>query len=513
MSQEKREVYISYTRRSGSQESVSTFIRNLITAGREHYDLYSIVSKGKNETIKQLKEGESIPESMGDVEIIYDENGLVNGRSIRAFMDELSSADRIIILLSADYFRSRFCMVELLSIYEKQPGNIPVVVFISDYSPDNVKEEALVSFWLQQSKQKLQEKNEDTASLCAKFAAELPCALSWLLGRYDTALEHYVAFRAPLKETDPAVYQVILRELEFDSRSRYAHRGQSEKKVLIHEFVEKVRTSEKFGKYYNVLENDLKVGCFPGLAAYLSELSDKGKLHEVFVNIPVWLKKIADDSPSPSPELKRFAETVKELMGWLLLMAIDERKLNRLVHELNIQNPGHIALCRENDSAFQIIVSSLWACPAFFDLSEGNILRGKRELVLGEKGILKENYEKSVLNDMEFLSIFHPLYDQMSSQNTRHGTWESLKNAMQFDLNSMNDFYLLLEKDWLPSIEREGGLFQEMGKMFPGITLVIPNPETEKTVTTYCIDNLNSGTLYQAIFNTYTQIKRLTHGE
>jgi internalin A len=53
------------------------------------------------------------------VEIVRDKTKLIWGDSITAFMDGLSRADRIFVILSEKYLNSHFCMYELLQIWKQ----------------------------------------------------------------------------------------------------------------------------------------------------------------------------------------------------------------------------------------------------------------------------------------------------------------------------------------------------------------------------------------------------------
>lgn len=53
------------------------------------------------------------------IELIRDNNILKHGESIKSFMDELSKCDHVITVFSKPYFESKWCMYELLRIYQR----------------------------------------------------------------------------------------------------------------------------------------------------------------------------------------------------------------------------------------------------------------------------------------------------------------------------------------------------------------------------------------------------------
>jgi hypothetical protein len=57
---------------------------------------------------------------IGLLDLKIDRQEINYGDSIRAFMDELSKADSVILVLSESYFKSRYCMYELRGIYAQQ---------------------------------------------------------------------------------------------------------------------------------------------------------------------------------------------------------------------------------------------------------------------------------------------------------------------------------------------------------------------------------------------------------
>ena len=130
----KRCVYISYSRRSDY-----SFIQCLIEKLDQRLSLRTLILNDGEPEVSDFPLDQETKELHFDQKkeelerwvARYDQNALGYFGSIRAFMEELSEAEKIIVLLSEGYFRSPYCMVELLHIYRKRSANLmPIVVFL-----------------------------------------------------------------------------------------------------------------------------------------------------------------------------------------------------------------------------------------------------------------------------------------------------------------------------------------------------------------------------------------------
>ena len=86
------------------------------------------------------------------IKLIRDNNALKHGESIKKFMDELSKGDHVITIFSKPYFQSKWCMKELLCIYQR--GNFeqrthPVIADECDLQDDDYRLQ-VVDFWNKQ---------------------------------------------------------------------------------------------------------------------------------------------------------------------------------------------------------------------------------------------------------------------------------------------------------------------------------------------------------------------------
>ena len=156
-------------------------------------------------------------------EILYDETDLETERSIEAFEEKLSESGQVIFLLSQGYFESHYCVSELLKTYRKRAKDLlPIIIFISGYTPDSLSEEEVVEFWKQQGK--------------SEIAQELPNALAWLLGKFNSEKGNWdTLFSVCAGENDSDIVKKALDSLVENRSPRFMHFSCDEKNIKIDE--------------------------------------------------------------------------------------------------------------------------------------------------------------------------------------------------------------------------------------------------------------------------------------
>ncbi|PTQ78408.1 TIR domain-containing protein [Nitrosomonas oligotropha] len=87
-----------------------------------------------------------------DIQLIRDKNAMQHGELIRDFMDRLSGGEHIITIFSDAYFRSTWCMYELLTMWQKgsfHSRTHPMVVDAIDLQNDQYRLE-ITDFWIKE---------------------------------------------------------------------------------------------------------------------------------------------------------------------------------------------------------------------------------------------------------------------------------------------------------------------------------------------------------------------------
>ncbi len=519
-----RKVYISYSRRSDY-----SFIQALIKAtqkasSKNSFELQSLVVKeSESASITTLEEQKPDNIDLDSWDVIYDEIGLEAGGSINAFMQELSEAEKIIILLSPGYFESPYCLTELLLIYFKRAQElIPSVVFVDGYSPNNLTIKAVLDNLKTQRDKKEKEGKTQIARNYQEFIEKLPIVLSWLLGRYVDGKEGWDTFSLVFAQIDTATPCKVVASLDEDCIPRFKHWSCKQKQALITDEINKVFSREAFIPHLDAFKSAFLslVDTHTDLASSLAAPGDANKLNRSLAVLEEWLKEIAANSV-PGYALCLFAEQVKELLGWLLLASIDDLKLHQLIHKLNRQRSvASMEIFDENDTSFQMLASAIAAAPVLFvyNATAGEkVLKGSDQLELLDRGCDQSNYTQWLKSEDDWHSIHKGLYRQMSIDpdtgeqlSRKQRTYSSLLGAMEKILMGKRAFYLLFNEKYL-EVAKCKEFRKDLGDRFPKIQQIISNDKSPNKAGDYYLQGLNSGYLDEQIFEIYKTLYRLTH--
>ncbi len=516
-------VYVSYSRRADY-----SFIKELILASYDHNYCTATVQNNSLALEENLVDYPTDNNQFDRFDVVYDENGLDPGGSISSFMEKLSEGQKIVFLLSKGYFKSPFCMHELLAIYNKRAGTLqPVVAFVDGFMPGADLKLKSITHW-REEKDRLPtdaEKNK-----CQEFIDLIPCTLAWLLGKYDETTASWDIKN--IKSSDLDACDRVFEALVKPYSPRYLFISSAQKENIISDEIEKIISKSALRKHIQPLIEVLSLAGPKGLIEKLAKIENSEQLFDVLYSIIDWMEKLTDQQLS-SLEKSDIVVGVKGLVGWLLLNSVDDEKLHILVHEMNhLQDDAHLKLVRENDVVFQIIVSALVGLQVRFDLQmkveSGTFLKGQGELTTLECGVAKKNVLQSIEKDQQWSQIVDvPLYADLhlirhgsSAAEEAHSDDKSRSEAVKHLLEYQNrkkgvGVYLDIGQK-LTQTDHSFFFRQELNKRYPQITQVLSNTpgkseDGAKRFEEYCLSGLSTGGLREVINEFYHTVDRLIH--
>ena len=511
MSQGRRKVYVSYSRRDGY-----TFIQSLKQTMEPSLELRSLVIDGSDSAspcIQTLPDQRSDPDRYDNWQLIYDENGLKAFGSIQGFMDELAEGEQIVFLLSKGYFESPYCMTELLAVYAKRAEELmPIVVFVDGFSPGDLQVNELVEYWEnQQDDAKL---NDGQKRHAAVVAQRLPKALAWLLGRYDDAHGGWNTLFPVLTSCDDNVPEEILKCLKKKPEPpRYRHVSEAKKRRMAKFHIEKIALNRQTREWFQQLKNR-----FPDqprtddkLASRLLAFETLDELLDIFDTLIKWLDDIKSEN-EPSYATRQLAGGVKELLGWILLVAMDSEKLHGLIHELNREGESaRDEMLPENETSFQMIAAAIASAAARYCYSaSGSMqLRGEGEINLLERGADEKNYVQWLEDEQNWFDLETRIFQQIVGRDRPQRTRRALESAMQTALRRKKGVYLVIEKE-LFDIAKCDAFLTMMGNTFPDIHQIISSNDATRSAQDYYRPGIESGAIDQSILDIYQHIHELS---
>ncbi len=512
--QARKHVYISYSRRSKYE-----FIHELIVASKDiSFQRMAIESENQPPSLSADFDNKD-PVDVEQWIVLYDENALKPGGSISTFMEKLSEGYKIIILLSPGYFQSIFCVTELLHIYYKRSHEpLPIVVFVDSYKPTDIKPDELINYWRQERNET--ENKPEKQQLCERFINELPGVLDWLLGEYNEAHENWDILVEVVSTKNPnaAVAKNVLSALETTKKPRFAivpwqRRARIIKteitEILNHQFLEELSAKLKTKSAVSQVNGE---DCTPFSEGQIDPLRDDFCLIACLDAMSEWLKKDVLNHPS-SHQRTCLVTLIEELLGWLLLSAVDDRKLRRLIHRLNRGgDTAAISLIADGPSAYQILVATVAQVPVLYtyELRETHCLVGKGQWVLNDAGIDTKNRIKKMENEQDWMQLKNRLLNSVKFASQQ--TPDAATGALRAFLRSNKGQYLLFDRK-----ELNEHCFMEIrdyfGKKHPNLCQVVGEESGENTTQSYYPKQIDSGGLdlkIQEIYSLLYQLK-LTH--
>jgi hypothetical protein len=455
---EKRKIYVSYCRQDGHATSVIDALMNIA--------------------------------SDTGCTICYDDNSLPLGGSITKFMAEVSEADRIVFLLSRNYFQSRSCMNELLLAYEKRASELqPAVVMLAQFLPNVEQEQNLITWWHEQSSQNNGEKR-DAAGLttCRENARAIPWILAWLFGKYNPGLKYRDRLVLVLDDKNACDQTAgdIIEWLNKDTEPvRYNHRAAVGRQITIRDKLEPLLKRSDFDPLKKILAGTEP---FSGkdLTHGLASMKNGAALLASLESVTKFLDRIISGDFSFKG---RFKESVAELTGLFLIAAVDDRKLHRLIHELNHCGDGaRNMFSREYTDFYQILVSALFSKSAVYTIEDNQVV-GEGEIKLIETGMDEKAFEKFMSDELGYMTTFAPLTEKVLKISRRGklnnplvGTDEKKRKRINKIMAELGKFYIAVEMDKVNTDFGGENVFNKVGKKFPALVQIFTDERKPENI-------------------------------
>ena len=444
-------------------------------------------------------------------------------------MDTLVEGDRIILLISEHYFKSRFCMHELDLIYSKRAGDLrPCNVLMGGLDPNPDMEAEVIDYWHQQAGKK-DKNNSDAAKRYRDFAKNFPVLMAWLFGAYDAGLEYRHLLRIQMPDTlEQASVEKIVALLErTGTRLRYSHFSDLQRKSSIKKKIEKC-LSRGEGKILRRFLADEHSWEFSRVADKLADLGDAESWIKIFQDLIVYLDGLEDKEMKPHAKA-RACNYAEEFFGLWLIRGVDTQQLHILIHDLNNQrDAARKVFNHDEEYCYPILVSALFNIPVYYyyrkESWESSAVRfplsGKHQLQLGEHGLNPDSYKKSLEKETLHMSELCPfeeavrkvdLGEECNSPLT--GTKDERYEDLKLMASGLEGLYMLFSQDVRVSGAKVHTLLTLFGREFPWITQIGTARTSEggcQKIMTYFIKGVNPTTLQRYILKFYKRIREIT---
>ncbi|MDD4274402.1 MAG: toll/interleukin-1 receptor domain-containing protein [Desulfobacter postgatei] len=424
--------------------------------------------------------------------ICYDDNSLPLGESITKFMAEVSEADRIVFLLSQNYFQSRSCMNELLLAYKKQASELqPAVVTLDKFLPGAEQEQKLVTWWHEQSSQNNgEEKDAAGLTTCGENAEAIPVILAWLFGKYNPEFKYrdrLVLLQDDKKNHDQAADEIIQWLNKETEPVRYNHRAAVGRRIAIRDALKSLLEKSDFYPLKKIL---IGTGQFSNGEKdpihSLASMKNGATLLASLESVTKFLDRIISGDFSFK---ERFKESIEELTGLFLIAAMDDGKLHQLIHELNGCGDGaRNVFSREYMDFYQILVSALFNKSAVYAIEDNRVV-GEGEIKLIETGMDEKAFEKFLEDEAGYMTIFAPLTDKVLEISRRgkfnnplvgddEKKWQRINKIMA----ELGKFYITVEKDKMNRDFGGENVFNKIGKQFPALVQILTDEQKPENI-------------------------------
>ena len=415
--------------------------------------------------------------------ICYDETSLQLGESITKFMAKVSEADRIVFLLSQNYFQSRSCMNELLLAYEKQAGKLQPAVMMLDKFLSDVEQE-------QSSQNNRKKKDAVDLTTCCENPGAVPVILAWLFGKYNPEFKYrdrLVLVQDDKKNYDQTAEKIIKWLNKETEPVRYNHRAAVGRRGAIRDALRSLLERSDFGPLKKFL---IGTGQFSDEEKdpihSLASMKNGAVLLASLESITKFLDRIISGDFSFK---ERFKESIEELTGLFLIAAVDDRKLHQLIHELNGCGDGaRNVFSREYTDFYQILVSALFNKSAVYAIEDNRVV-GEGEIKLIETGMDERAVKKFLEDEAGYMTIFEPLTAKVLKikrrgklSNPLVGDDEKKRQRINKIMAELGKFYIAVEKD---KMNRDFGgetVFNKIGKQFPALVQILTDEQKPEKI-------------------------------
>ncbi len=518
-----RQVYISYSRRADY-----SFIKRLIKKSKTEKFHSLIAGKVGGVPIDHIHtvtdpHNEAEFRQMDTVEhwaVTYDQNSMKPGRDfISEFMATLSGADKIIFLLSEEYFYSPFCMHELLAIYNKQAEKVhPVVVLPPNISALAALEKRVIAHWQDQQCVK---NNAEAKKKCEEFVRDLPYALTWLLGPFDLSLEYYkpLFIQGERRNSPQQVFDALsfpfdpifrpFAEPEIQRRIYNDGKGILEKKIPQEcvDLVQSILLERGIG--------DKKITDYYNSDTAIDQIMDFLRI------ILIWITRAKG---LPKEKLAVFVVEIQELVGLMLLKTVDQKNIQLLAYCLNDKKMTALEGAGENRSVFQIVVSALWATPpAYYIRAQDQALLGKGDMdLLVDRGGSLSNLstlfsrpikEEGGEKEGNIKALLEHLFHVLCSSKEEGLSSETMMGRLRGEIDTRKftdemDSFLIMQASDLKGKTYELEYRREIQKVLPEVLHIIVDMGKE-SLDKFLLQGIPAPGLHQIIQRIYERIEEL----
>ncbi len=499
--------YISYSRRADC-----SFLSTLVDASARQdrpVVLASVaVSDDGSAEIQSPPEPASEGVDPDDWELIHDEKALEKFGSINGFMETLSEGTRLIVLLSPGYFESPYCLTELLAIYDKRATDlIPIVVFVDGAKPGDIQLDEILKYWRDWGSG-----DPDKQRFAKRVRSRLPAALAWLLGRRDVEKSAWDTFFPVFAAADANAARQVLACLGTAKKPRVGYVSSASKRAHVIADINRVTAKRNVANWFKQLASQIPdaAGADNSLGAKLVDFSTEDDLLDRFDQIKDWLDEIIAETES-GLETAKLAGAVKEMLGWMLLMVVDDARVHQLTHELNrLDTEARLEIFEENDSSIQLLASALSNGLVLYRFmpDESLQLQGEGRIDLLDRGADRKQYEKWLAEEENWFTIKTRLFENRVG---RQRTESALDGAIRVEARTRKGLHLVIGER-LRQMAKTKGFLDSMAKKFPEIHQVICREKEDGAdlVQSYLRDGFNIGTIDQSIRNIYQAIHELS---
>jgi|GEM_PF-2228129 len=463
-------------------------------------------------------------------DILYDENVLKPGESIKRFMRELAEGNQIVFVVSDSFFRSPYCMYELSVSYSKQADRLcPVVVLVENFTYSQDKVQEVIEYWQEQAKQST---NSNAVELYKNFVDKTPKAMAWLFGPIDSfGNADRLAISYDGQISLDTIIRQILEQLSLQpSETIFKCFSDIQRKEILEKAFEQYLGTDELDIFKGVLVEKFGVAA-ERLHVFLADMDNANSIENALDASVTFLKKEDTLENAPSEHQKRMCHYIRCLFGLILAKAVDWEKLDTLVRSFNQSGDSAREFHPEDKNCYQILVSAIFNKPATYqyDNSSGNVLKGEGELEQLDKGIKSDTFKNAADDSQRFLVGFDWLAQKVRERRgveprglSRNKKGELINRDLHAHIKALNDLingmdyglYLPVDPDWLDSKKGTDELTNRLGKELPKIVqMTMIENNSLHIVNDYFLNGLNRPKTVDTIEFFYKEINRILHGK
>lgn len=309
------------------------------------------------------------------IELVRDENVLRHGELISRFMNELTKGERVITIFSKPYFQSKWCMYELLKIYQRgdfEQRTHPLVADDCDLQDENYRLE-LVEHWRQAHETaKARLANHDPSVVLDEYKhvnlyrdiyQNINALLNFAAGRLTTSLEDlqansYDQLLDSIRPLSPVVIPNLLPEV---------HDANFIQTLKIS--IKNILTDDAVTIFNNELAEELsKLGIVvtaeaSSVASSLIEqmqIADKDvpAIRKVLLNATMeCLSKKGRRYADSNLKHVEIREAAEQILGWLVLASVNGNELVKLTPDSTCLPALYFEIPVMTENGVEVIVS------------------------------------------------------------------------------------------------------------------------------------------------------------